>query len=177
MRNLEAKFRLTDLGTACTHAEAIGFTFRGILVQRDTFFIVQHGKLKLREQPDGAWLIHYRREEAEGLELSNYEMVAVANPEATRAMLSAATGVVAEVRKQRRLLMRGNIRLHLDSVDGLGEFGEIEAVLGEGDEAESYRATVAEILGALEVRDGDLIGASYFELMRSTAGTRASTRR
>jgi predicted adenylyl cyclase CyaB len=177
MRNLEAKFRLGDLGAARAQAEAIGFTFRGILVQRDTFFSVPHGKLKLREQPDGAWLIHYRREQAEGLKLSNYEIAAVANPEAIRAMLSAATGVIAEVRKQRTLLMRGKIRLHLDRVDGLGEFGEIEAVLSEGDEAESYRAAVAEILGALEVRDGDLIGVSYFELMRSTAGTSASARR
>lgn len=177
MRNLEAKFRLGDLGAARTQAEAIGFAFRGILIQRDTFFSVSHGKLKLREQSDGAWLIHYRREEVQGLELSNYEMVAVANPEATRSMLSAATGVIAEVRKQRTLLMRGKIRLHLDRVDGLGEFGEIEAVLDEGNEAEPYRAVVAEILGTLGVRDGDLIGVSYFELARSTAGTSASARR
>jgi predicted adenylyl cyclase CyaB len=177
MRNLEAKFRLADLGAARTRADAIGFGFRGMLVQRDTFFSVPHGKLKLREQPDGAWLIHYRREEAKGLELSDYEIATVAQPEATRAMLSAAIGVIAEVRKQRTLLVRSNIRLHLDRVDGLGDFGEIEVVLGEVDEAESNRAPVAEILGALGVREAELIGVSYFELMRSTAGMPASARR
>jgi predicted adenylyl cyclase CyaB len=92
-------------------------------------------------------------------------------------MLSAAIGVIAEVRKQRTLLVRSNIRLHLDRVDGLGDFGEIEVVLGEVDEAESNRAPVAEILGALGVREAELIGVSYFELMRSTAGMPASARR
>jgi len=176
MRNLEAKFKLRDLSAARISAarisaEAIGFTVRGILTQRDTFFAVNQGKLKLREQADGAWLIHYRREDAGGLELSDYEIVEIANPDVARRMLSAAIGVLAEVRKQRTLLMRANIRLHLDQVDGLGEFGEIEAVLGENDEAKSYRTAVAEILSALEVSGGDLIGVSYFELLRSTAGT------
>ena len=164
MRNLEAKFRLPDLALARRRAEAIGFELRAVLIQRDTFFRVEHGKLKLREEPGGAALIHYRRNQHAGLDLSNYQIVQVAHPEAVRAMLAEALGVLAEVRKERTLVMRGNIRLHLDRVEGLGEFGEIEAVLEANDSAESSRLAVDEILAALEV--SELIRVSYFELSR-----------
>jgi adenylate cyclase, class 2 len=168
MRNLEAKFRLSDLARTLERAEAMGFAVRAVLSQRDTFFNVPFGKLKMREQPDGASLIHYQRAHSQNLELSNYEIIPVADASAMRAILSAALGVLAEVRKERMVLMRRNIRLHLDHVDNLGEFAEIEAVLDGYDAADSYRAEVAEILAGLEIREPDLIAVSYFELMRST---------
>ena len=64
-------------------AEAIGFVFEGVLEQRDTFFVVPSGKLKLREQAERRWLIHYRRVHSSELELSDYEIVTVAKPAAT----------------------------------------------------------------------------------------------
>lgn len=166
MQNLEAKFRLDSLELARERAEAIGFALRGLLIQRDTFFSIHHGKLKLREQPDGASLIHYRRDRVRGLEVSHYEMVPVANPQAMLEFLRSALGVLHEVSKRRILLLRENIRLHLDQVDSLGEFGEIEAVVDPAAGADAYRPEVAEILAALGIRDADLIDVSYFELMR-----------
>jgi predicted adenylyl cyclase CyaB len=80
-------------------------------------------------------------------------------------MLASALGIMAEVRKERTLLMRGNIRLHLDRVEGLGDFGEIEAVLESGEISESNRDAVREILSALDINERDLIGVSYFEMM------------
>ncbi len=166
MRNIEAKFRLKDLGAAEDTATRIGYEPRGVLIQRDTFFNVANGKLKLREEPDGAALVFYRRGAHGALMLSDYEIVPVADPERTRAMLGAALGVLAEVCKKRTLLMRGNLRLHLDRVEQLGEFGEIEAVLGAGAGEPSSRTAVDELLTALGVRRDDLISVSYFELAR-----------
>jgi predicted adenylyl cyclase CyaB len=165
MRNLEAKFPLVDAVRARRAAQALGYTERGVLAQRDTFFCVASGKLKLREEQVGAWLIHYGRRAAAGLQLSGYEIVAVAEAAAMRAMLTAALGVLAEVRKRRILLMRDNVRLHLDRVEGLGEFGEIEAVIGRGEDPERSRGAVDELLRALGVARVDLIEQSYFELM------------
>jgi adenylate cyclase, class 2 len=167
MQNLEAKFRLPDLEQARAIAETIGFVFQRVLSQSDTFFVVGHGKLKLREQSDGASLIHYRRDRVASLDLSHYQIVPVSNPQATLEILTDALGVLSQVRKQRVLLLRNNIRLHLDRVEGLGEFGEIEAVVEPGGSAEAYREEVAAILAALVVRDADLVDVSYFELMRS----------
>jgi adenylate cyclase, class 2 len=165
MRNLEAKFRVGDAALARARAEEIGFSLRGTLNQRDTFFVVARGKLKLREEADGAALIHYRRERQEDLEVSAYEIVPVAEPEALRAMLADALGMIAVVRKVRTLLMRRNVRLHLDRVEGLGSFGEIEAVVGEDEAPEVYRTEVDAILTTLEIAPADLISKSYFELL------------
>ena len=167
MRNLEAKFRLRDLDAAYARAEAIGFALSSTFIQCDTFFVVPSGKLKLREQQGLAWLIHYHRDHSQQLEMSNYDILPVPQPGSVRAMLAAALGTLAEVRKRRTLLLRRNIRLHLDRVDGLGDFGEIEAVLPDGEPAETYRDEVGAILAALDVDQAGLIEVSYFELMRS----------
>ena len=171
MRNLEAKFRLHDLDTARAAALALGYTARASFIQRDTFFVVARGKLKLREQPPEAWLIHYERDRGRGLMLSRYEIVPVADSTRTREMLARALGVLAEVRKHRTLLTRRNVRLHLDRVETLGGFGEIEAVLDQPSEADAgeggacARAAVDELLAALGVGAAELIEVSYFELM------------
>lgn len=167
MRNLEAKFRLPDHAAARTRAEKIGFVLRATLAQRDTFFAARHGKLKLREEDGRASLIHYRRAPDGELDLSDYEIAEVANPETIRAMLAEALGIISEVRKRRILLMRRNVRLHLDSVEGLGDFGEIEAVLGDGDTSATFRREVEEILSALGA--DKLIDKSYFEMLASPA--------
>jgi len=166
MRNVEAKFPLTDIATARRRAEAIGFQYVGTLVQHDTFFVVSNGKLKLRQEPDGACLVHYRRHREQGLELSHYEIVAVSEPLKLRELLSAALGVSGEVDKRRILLRRANIRLHLDEVVNHGVFGELEAVLDAGDDPANDRAEIAAILAALQIPPEQLIGVSYFELPR-----------
>jgi predicted adenylyl cyclase CyaB len=167
MRNLEAKFRLDDFVLGRQRAEAIGFGYRATLVQCDIFFATPRGKLKLREESAGAWLIHYQRDHNGALELSNYAIAPVIDPVSARAVLDAALGIIAQVRKRRILMLRDNIRLHLDEVEDLGKFGEIEAVVPAGeDDAEVYRPAVTAILGALGVLPGELISSSYFELMQ-----------
>lgn len=166
MRNLEAKFRLIDHARAASAAEAIGFERRGALVQRDTFFRVANGKLKLREENGSAALIHYARERRGGFDVSDYSIVPVADPTALRTMLIAALGAIATVSKVRTLLMRRDVRLHLDRVEGLGEFGEIEAVASHGENPDHYREEVAAILNALDGAIGELLTVSYFEMMR-----------
>jgi len=164
MTNVEAKFRLGNLEKVRERALSLGFTGRGVLRQRDTFFRVAHGKLKLRDEGGSAELIWYERPAEAGLMLSDYSIVAVANADSVRRVLEASLGVLAEVRKERTLLMRRNIRLHLDRVEGLGEFGEIEAVLADGDSVESMRSEVDGLLRRFGVAHGDLVAVSYFEM-------------
>jgi predicted adenylyl cyclase CyaB len=166
MRNVEAKFALSDIAVTQRRAEAARFQLIATLTQHDTFFVVSKGKLKLREQPDGAWLIHYLRRRAGGFELSDYEIVPVPRPLDLRKLLITALGSLAEVRKRRTLLRRGKIRLHLDQVDDLGDFGEIEAVLEADQDPAESRVEVAEILVALQIPSGQLIESSYFQLKR-----------
>ncbi len=165
MRNLEAKFTLDNLDRARKQAEAIEYRFKATLIQRDTFFRVAAGKLKLREEESGAWMIFYGRQDSRHLMLSSYDIVPIAEPEKTREMLAQALGTIATVRKTRILMMRDHIRLHLDRVDGLGEYGEIEAVLGEDGDPEQSRLAVEELLSALGIDRNKLIDESYFEML------------
>jgi predicted adenylyl cyclase CyaB len=164
MKNLEAKFRLLNHAEAEARATALGYTRRAILNQRDTFFRVANGKLKLREENGSAILIFYRRIESGSLMLSDYEIVPVADPARTLRVLEDALGAIATVEKVRTLMTRDNVRLHLDRVANLGEFGEIEAVIADGDDPERSRGAVDEIIAALGVGPADLIDVSYFEL-------------
>ena len=165
MKNLEAKFRLADLARAEASAIGIGYARRAILNQRDTFFRVADGKLKLREEDDKAVLIFYRRGNSRQLMLSEYEIAPIADPATTRHMLDAALGTLAVVEKVRILLIRDNVRLHLDLVASLGEFGELEAVIRSGDDPEGSRGAVNETLEALGIAPADLIDVSYFEML------------
>jgi predicted adenylyl cyclase CyaB len=165
VKNLEAKFRLSNHAEAEARASAIGYTLRAILHQRDTFFRVANGKLKLREENGGAVLIFYHRGESGPLMLSNYEIVKVADPLRTLRMLAAALGPIAVVEKVRTLMMRDNVRLHLDQVTNLGDYGEIEAVIADGDDPERSRGAVNEILAALNVGKAEMIDVSYFEML------------
>ncbi|MGA9723324.1 MAG: class IV adenylate cyclase [Candidatus Binatus sp.] len=169
MTNLEAKFRLIDLAKAEARATALGYARRATLNQRDTFFRVANGKLKLREENGSAVLIYYHRSEAGPLMLSDYEIVPVADPVRTLRILDSAIGTLAVVEKVRILMMRDNVRLHLDVVANLGKFGEIEAVIADGDDPERSRAAVDEILAALAVSQSDLIDVSYFEMLADPA--------
>jgi predicted adenylyl cyclase CyaB len=165
MKNLEAKFRLSNHAEAESRATALGYTRRAILHQRDTFFRVVNGKLKLRSENGSAVLIFYHRGESGPLMLSNYEIVPVADPPRTLRILATALGPIAVVEKVRTLMMRDNVRLHLDKVARLGDFGEIEAVISEGDDPERSRSAVNEILAALNVGKADLLDVSYFEML------------
>jgi len=165
MKNLEAKFRLRSHAEAEARASALGYVRRATLNQRDTFFRVASGKLKLREENGIAVLIFYRRRESASLMLSDYEIVPVADPARMLRVLEDALGAIAVVEKVRTLMTRDNVRLHLDRVARLGEFGEIEAVIADGDDPERSRAAVDEILAALGVALAGLIDVSYFELL------------
>ncbi len=167
MKNLEAKFRLADLDRARDAALALGYAEHAMLTQRDTFFHVDRGKLKLREENGAAVLIYYHRNESGPLMLSNYDIVKVVEPAATLAMLTRALGTIAVVEKVRTLLMRDHVRLHLDRVATLGTFGEIEAVIADGDDPEQSRTAVNELLAALAIARSGLIDISYFEMLQT----------
>lgn len=165
MKNLEAKFRLVDHADAEARASALGYVRRATLNQCDTFFRVANGKLKLREENGSAVLIFYQRGESGRLMLSDYEIVPVNEPARWLRILDGALGTIAVVEKVRTLMTRDNMRLHLDRVVNLEEFGEVEAVIAAGDDPERSRGAVDEIIAALGVGQADLIAVSYFEML------------
>jgi homotetrameric cytidine deaminase len=159
-RNLEIKARDADPPRSLELALALGADDQGEIAQRDTYFGRTGGRLKLREQtPGDTELIQYRRPDDEGPRTSEYRVVPVAEADALREALDAALGTLVVVEKRRRLLLWEGVRIHLDEVEGLGTFVELEA---PGDDAV---AKVDRLLAALEIADGDLVAGSYSDLL------------
>ena len=165
--NVELKARDPDPGATAARCAALGAQDRGVLVQRDTYFAGRHGRLKLREHAGaGAELIAYRRPDAVAPAQSGYVRAAAAEPEALREALDAALGTVVVVAKRRRLLLWENVRIHLDDVDGLGTFLELEAIVApDGSDLAQARAKVARLRDELAIEDDALVAEGYSELL------------
>ncbi len=151
---------------------ALGAAERGVLDQRDTYFRVPHGRLKLREEGASAQLIAYERPDQAAQRESSYRIVAVEEAEELKAALAAALGVSVTVAKERRLFLWEGVRIHLDKVKGLGDFIELEAVIGEDAlDPGSAGRQVQELRRAFAIETDDLVGESYCDL--ALAGARA----
>ena len=166
-RNVELKAHDPDPARTLERALAAGARDEGLLRQRDTYFTVAAGRLKLREEdPGGATLIGYQRPDAGGERVSAYRLVAVPDPEAMRAALADANGIDVVVVKRRHLLLWETVRIHLDEVRGLGSFLELEAVAAPGSDLRREREQVAHLREALDIRDEALREGSYADALR-----------
>ncbi len=165
-RNLEIKAGDADPRRSLERALALGAEDRGEIAQRDTYFAGASGRLKLREQTPGeAELIQYRRADAKGTSTSEYRIVPVAEADSLREALDAALGTLVVVDKRRRLLLWEGVRIHLDAVEGLGSFVELEALAEAGGDLE---AKVDRLRAELEIGEDSLVAESYSDLLLDT---------
>ena len=168
MRNLEYKARIEDPKPLMAKVRALGFDLWGDLRQTDTYFATPRGRLKLRETAGfQAELIFYERDETGADRASDYEVAQSSEPEALRGLLAASLGVLATVRKRRTLLVLDGTRVHLDNVEGLGAFMEIEVSVRDGPVREGdapSRERLQWLLGELGLSWEECIRASYLDL-------------
>jgi homotetrameric cytidine deaminase len=169
-RNVELKARDPHPQRSLERARALGADDRGELRQRDTYFGAPRGRLKLREQePGGAELIAYERRDAAEARESRYRIAPVSDPVALREALDAALGTTVVVDKRRRLLLWEGVRIHLDRVDGLGDFVELEGVAELGSDLASEGERVARLRTELDIADDAIEAAGYADLLRAAA--------
>lgn len=163
---MEIKARLTDFAPLRERARAIADGEPVIIDQVDTYFRSPTGRLKLREfSGGGGELIYYDRPDATAPTESGYILSPSSEPASLREALSRAMGVRAVVRKRRTLYMVGRTRVHLDEVEGLGSFVEVEVVLEPGEPAAEGVRTAREIMEALGIRREDLVEGGYIDLL------------
>ncbi|MCW5661245.1 MAG: class IV adenylate cyclase [Burkholderiaceae bacterium] len=165
-RNVEIKARIDSIETLMPMARALAQRDAELIAQDDTFFRVPHGRLKLREFADGsAELIHYHRTDTVDAKLSDYRRVPVPDAAALREALGRALGLLGRVRKQRWLLLAGQTRIHLDRVEGLGDFVELEVVLRE-EQSEADGVRIAEqLMHELRLARAERTAGAYVDLL------------
>ena len=164
-RNVEIKARVADLSAVEAQARLIATEGPQDIAQDDTFFRCGSGRLKLRElSATHGQLIYYAREDAAGPKVSDYWISETDVPAALRDTLSQALGVVGRVRKRRRLYLADQTRIHLDDVEGLGAFVELEVVLREGESPSEGEKTARRIMQGLGIAEAQLIEGAYVDL-------------
>jgi adenylate cyclase class IV len=170
-RNLELKARNHDPEQSLQVCEELGAADQGVLRQKDTYFRVHRGWLKLRQERDGpAQLIAYERGNAPSARESHYRIAEVGDPAAMEQTLGAALGVIATVAKTRHLFLFKGVRIHLDAVEGLGNFIEFEGVATPGvATVDRFEQLLRDLCGSFEIGDGDLVGESYCDLVLDAA--------
>jgi adenylate cyclase, class 2 len=166
-RNIEIKVRVADLEAVRALCVRLGACAHTVEEQTDRYYVLDGDRrVKLRTiRGARAELIEYRRREASGVRASDYTVIPVRDEAAGLCLVPAGRPLVV-VRKRREVLLWDNVRIHLDAVDGLGAFLELEAVVDERHDDAACRAQVATVMDALALREADLIRASYADLVR-----------
>src|SRR5688572_7763454 len=125
--NIEIKARCTDPSFIREYLRSRGAVFKGTDNQTDTYFKVNHGRLKLREGNIENNLIYYERTNQAGPKGSKFHLVKVEDATGLKEVLTKSSGVKAIVNKQREIWYIDNVKFHIDVVEELGSFIEIEA--------------------------------------------------
>ncbi|KAG7454330.1 hypothetical protein MATL_G00258550 [Megalops atlanticus] len=166
--NVEIKAAVRNLKFLIQRAKELSRSEGTLIRQQDTFFNVQKGRLKLRNLMDGTGqLIFYERPDVDGPKLSNYSISLTNDPDGLTRVLSDALGVKGVVKKERHLYMVGQTRVHVDTVEGLGHFMELEVVMKDGQSAEEGEAIAHHLMEELGVKKEDLIVGAYMDLLLS----------
>ena len=164
--NIEVKARVDDFEALKARAELLSDQPLVVIVQEDTFFNTPKGRLKLRILgPDRGELIYYERPDQDGPKRSDYHLAQTYEPENLKTTLSLALGIRGVVKKTRYLYMAGQTRIHLDEVEGLGYFLELEVVMKQGQSDAEGQAIAEELMRRLEVREAMLLEGAYMDLI------------
>ncbi len=178
MLNVELKARCQDLGRLRETCISLGAEGQEPDRQLDTYFKVPHGRLKLRESLlSGAELIFYIRADVAGARESHYETCPVEAADDLKAVLEKALGVRAVVVKRREVFVIGAVRIHLDKVQDLGTFVELEGIVDDPAELTEVADEVQRLQHALGVEDRSLIKESYADLIGVAEEGRAARSR
>jgi adenylate cyclase class 2 len=165
VKNIEFKARCEDLRAVRDRLEELGVPLARRMRQVDTYFKVSSGRLKLREiDNDEAQLVQYDRPDESAARACEYTVVPVKDAAGLKKALSLALGVRVVVDKVRELYLWDHTRVHLDTVEELGTFIELETVVAD-QTLEDAREECERIKAALMIKDADVLSGSYADLL------------
>ena len=166
-RNVEIKARIENVALLRPDSCGAGHRAGRWKWPRTTpFSIASTGRLKLRAfSNDAGELIFYRRVNQAGPKESFYIRSPTSSPETLRESLSLAYGQIGRIRKYRTLFLVGRTRVHLDRVEGLGHFLELEVMLVDDESAEQGIREASQLMDQLGVQPEQLIEGAYLDLM------------
>jgi predicted adenylyl cyclase CyaB len=163
-QNLELKSRISSVSEADRIAHRLNAQGKGILQQRDIYYKVSCGRLKLRIINNrSAELIFYNRVNKKGSRYSDYFVLPVLDAKLTNELCTTAFGQKVVVEKKRRLYLYKNARIHIDEVRGLGTFIEFEVIVRYGKlQAQKLLKVLAT---EFDIKRAAIVAVSYSDLV------------
>ena len=167
--NIEIKARARKFEEIQARAERLSNKPVEVIRQEDIFFNTLQGRLKLRIlSGEKSQLIYYTRPDQEGPKRSDYHIFHTSDPKSLKRALELAYGIRGIVRKTRYLYLVGQTRVHLDEVEGLGPFMELEVVLQDGQSEAEGEAIAEDLRERLGVARSDLLEGAYMDLLEES---------
>lgn len=165
LKNVEFKAHAWDLDVLEKRLSILNPVLEGVFKQVDTYYNVPIGRVKLREYDDFSSLIYYNR--ADGLDAKGADVIYYKHEKdaALGAILELQFGIKVRVSKVRKALKYKNVSIHLDTVEGLGTFVEVEACNVGVEEGVDLKEQCDEFFKLLELSEDDLIAVSYSDLI------------
>jgi predicted adenylyl cyclase CyaB len=167
--NIEIKARALNFDEIRRRAEELSDTPAEVIPQEDIFFNTPKGRLKLRVLAnDRGQLIYYTRPNQDGPKRSDYHISHTSDPTNLKRVLELAYGIRGVVRKRRYLYLIGQTRIHLDDVEGLGQFLELEVVMREGQSDVDGQAIAEDLMASLGIATTDLLEGAYMDMIEKS---------
>lgn len=164
--NIEIKAKSNNQDTIREILKSKKADFKGVDHQIDTYFKVDNGRLKLREGRIENYLIHYQRENKEGPKQSDVTLFKSEPKSSLKEILTKSLGILVTVDKKREIYFIDNVKFHIDTVEGLGTFIEIEAIDNEGTVGKDKLLEQCQsFLDLFNISQEDLIPVSYSDLL------------
>lgn len=167
-QNIEIKAIAKNVAKQKKIAESLSGKPPQILKQEDFYFNISKGRLKLRVLSiKKGQLIYYERPDEPGPKLSNYQIYETNTPNKLIEVLDSSYGIRNILRKTRHLYIYKRTRIHLDIVDNLGEFIELEVIMGRNDNHSKGKEEALSLIKKLDIEEEDLINFSYIDLLEN----------
>ncbi len=165
-KNIEIKASLDNIQSCLEKVKSLSSDEPETIQQEDFFFNCDNGRLKLRffSHQKGE-LIFYNRKNEGGPRISEYDITETIDPDRLLNVLEKAYGICGIVKKTRTLFLIGRTRVHIDCVENLGDYIELEVVLSEDENVEAGKAEAHLLMDQLGIESNQLIDCAYVDLI------------
>ena len=164
--NIEIKARTSRPDFIRKYLKTKKAQFKGLDHQTDTYFNVPNGRLKLREGNIENNLIYYERSDRPGAKESNFQLVKMPDAKTLKEILTKSLDIKVVVKKKREIYFIENVKFHIDEVEMLASFVEIEASNLYADVSRKQLQQQCDYyMKEFEINEKDLIAVSYSDMM------------
>ncbi len=163
--NIEIKARCSNVDKIREILKHHNADFKGIDNQKDTYFKSNYGRLKLREGNIENSLIFYDRENKSSSKESKVILYKSGDSNTLKDIFIRSIGIKVVVEKKREIYFIDNVKFHIDSVENLGKFVEIEVIGNEKSNKSELEAQCNYYVQLLDIQEQDLISNSYSDML------------